>query len=177
MNRITPIALATGLALVAATPSSAGGILLCNEFGCRSIVEFPLPITVAFPPVVYMPANPPRKVIREGRRDYRGPGASFSANRPPIDQRGPPMRFGDQGYPSLAPPSPDAPTGSPGRSRAEVNAHAPVSRGAKVSRDGEAQREIEADILTFCGAPDHSAEPFCQKLGAYLAEHPEARPR
>jgi hypothetical protein len=177
MTRLAPFALATGLALVASAPANAGGILLCNEYGCRSIVEFPLPITVAIPPVVYMAPNPPRKVIREGYRDPRGPGGSFSANRPPIDQRGPPVRFQNQGAMGVAPPLADAPTGSPGRYRPEVNAQGAVSRGAKVSSDRQAQREIEADIQAFCGAPDHVAEPFCQKLGAYLAEHPEARPR
>lgn len=183
MTRLTPIALATlvlaalATLVLAATPASAGGILLCNEYGCRSQPYFTPPAPVVFPPAVYMAPNPPVKVIREGYRDPRGPGASFSANRPPIDQRGPPMRFQDQGAMGVAPPLADAPTGSPGRYRPEVNAQAPVSRGAKVSRDRQAQREIEADIQAFCGAPDHSAEPFCQKLGAYLAEHPEARPR
>jgi hypothetical protein len=177
MTRLAPIALATGLALVTGAPASAGGILVCNEYGCRSIVEFPLPVTVAIPPVIYMPANPPRKVIREGYRDPRGPGGSFSGNRAPIEQGRPPVRFEGPPLARLEPHPPNSPTGSPGRFRPEVNPRAPVSRGAKVSREAETQREIEADILTFCGAPDHSAEPFCQKLGAYLAEHPEARPR
>lgn len=174
-----------GLAALAAAsaapaPARAGGVLLCNEYGCRSSPYFPPPVVAVSPPVVYVPASPGpqrQEVFREGFGAYAMPGGIFYGDGPPIDQRGPPMRSGDFSRSPYSPPRQThqrAPYGLPGP---EVSARSPVSRGAKVSGDGKVQREIEADIMAFCGAPDHSAEPFCVKLGDYLATHPEARPQ
>jgi hypothetical protein len=56
---IAAILLAATTAIAAALPAHAGGVLLCNEYGCRSSPYFPPPIIAMFPPVVYMPPNPP----------------------------------------------------------------------------------------------------------------------
>ncbi len=167
-------------ASAAPAPARAGGVLLCNEFGCRSSPYFPPPVVAVSPPVVYVPASPGpqrQEVFREGFGAYAMPGGIFYGNRAPIDQRGPPVSFGGQGRVTLAPPLAGAPAGFPRSRGPEVSRRAPVSRGATVSGDGKIQREIEADIMAFCGAPDHVGEPFCVKLGDYLATHPEARPQ
>lgn len=56
---IAAILLAATTAIAAALPAHAGGVLLCNAYGCRSSPYFPPPIIAAFPPVVYMPPNRP----------------------------------------------------------------------------------------------------------------------
>jgi hypothetical protein len=48
----------------------------------------------------------------------------------------------------------------------------PPSRSASADPEGKA---IERDIMNFCDA--HPDEQFCGRLGAFLRNHPEARPR
>jgi hypothetical protein len=37
---------------ISCTGAHAGGILMCDQFHCRSVVEFPPPIILPFPPVL-----------------------------------------------------------------------------------------------------------------------------
>ena len=119
MTRTIAILIAT-TAIAAAVPANAGGVLLCNEFGCWSSPYFPPPMDAASSPVVYMPANPP---------------VVIPPPPPPTVER---------------PRQPEPPP----------------------QRDA-ASNEIEGDILAFCR--DHTDEPFCGKLTAYLERTGRAR--
>ena len=149
MNLLGLAAFAFG---IASGPVYGGGVLLCNEYGCRSSPYFPPPIVRVGPPVVYMPANPPEMI--SPRLRLPPPAGVTTA---PVRPAYPPAR--------VARPTAQSAPASPLRSRPDV----PVP-------DPEAA-EVQDGILAFCGQPDHSSEPFCVKLGDYLAKHPEARPR
>lgn len=89
---IAAILLAATTAIAAALPAHAGGVLLCNEYGCRSSPYFPPPIIAAFPPVVYMPPNPP----------VRSPPPPVYRGSPPAY---PEARNAPRGSPRSAPPA------------------------------------------------------------------------
>jgi hypothetical protein len=72
-----------GVIALSITSAHAGGILMCDQFHCRSVVEFPPPIvlTVPFPPVlstqrpVYQAPPPPVRYAqpRASRPDVQVP--------------------------------------------------------------------------------------------------------
>jgi hypothetical protein len=143
---IAAILLAATTAIAAALPAHAGGVLLCNEYGCRSSPYFPPPIIAAFPPVVYMPPNSP---VRPPPPPYVGPpGLPAPIYAPPVAAPRPPATLGRTVIRSPASP----PRASP-QATAEEN-------------------EIEGDILAFCR--DHADERFCGKLTDYLAKRGRA---
>ena len=142
---IAAILLAATTAIAAALPGDAGGVLLCNEYGCRSSPYFPPPIVAAFPPAIYMPANPPARSLPP---PYVGPPAPVYA-------------------PPVAAPRPPATLGRP------VAHGAPASPPRAAPRATAEENEIEGDILAFCR--DHADEPFCGKLHGYLERTGRAR--
>ena len=125
----------------------AGGVLLCNEFGCRSSPYFPPPIVSVAPPVVYMPANPP--VRRPPPPAYNGPPGPPAQVYAPNPNGGPAVRV--------------FPPGALGPRYTQPRRDPPPQRDAEAA-------EIEGDITAFCDA--HPDEPFCGKLGHYLRTHP-----
>jgi hypothetical protein len=158
------LALGVVAAAVMVLPANAGGILMCDQFHCRSVVEFPPPIVLAIPPVIstqrYLPPPPPPVVVSPPVRCRLWPRQPV----PPGCAMPDPPRYAN----SAPPPA--------RRSRPDVSVPPPEAEIAprEAPRDlGKA--EIETDILDFCD--NHPDERFCGKLGAYLRSHPEARPR
>jgi len=132
-------------------PAFGGGVLLCNEFGCRSSPYFPpIPIPTP-PPVIYNPAP------------HGGPARAYP---PVVVPRAivpiPPPTVWPQRQPDLTPSPPHV-----GR-----RSDPPPPPRERADPEGKA---IERDITAFCEA--HPDEGFCQRLDAFLRKHPEARPR
>ena len=152
---MNPFALAFTFFGLATAPAWGGGVLLCNEYGCRSTPYFPPPIVAIGPPAVYMPANPPTMAVP----CRLWPGERVPGCLAPY-QRGAPVRL----------PGQDATRqrGQPNYRTSEAPRPPPVS-------GPDPKAEIEADIMDFCDA--HPDERFCGKLGSYLRQHPEAAPR
>jgi hypothetical protein len=185
-------------AIGAASPADAGGVLLCNWLGCRSVVEFPRPVFVPYAPAVFMPPPgaeqafkpPPAPATVYGLNAPPAAGPMSGYGPPPPDGSGPPVRFGDRALSTLAGPPgrasgrPSPAYGQPG-SRALMGCHDIGCRGAKAppietrqrapqpGPDAMAEREgreIEGDIRAFCDR--NPSEPFCQKLTDYLRRNP-----
>jgi hypothetical protein len=154
-------------AAVAATVASiatahAGGVLLCNEYGCRSQPYFTPPIYAVGPPAVYMPANPP------------GPRPLPPAYNGPIGPPAPVYAPGPNGPVRVYPPGAlgAQPHANPRHaSRPDVQVPPPDGPSRK---DAEADA-IEQDITGFCDT--HPDEPFCGRLGEYLRKHPDRAPK
>jgi hypothetical protein len=126
--------------------ANAGGILMCDEFHCRSVVEFPPPI------FLQIPALPP--VLSTHRPIYTLPGPAPRLRSGPIDP--PPLA-------SVQPPPQR-------RSRPDVQVPPP---DARAETDAAEAKGIEDDIEGFCDkSPD---EPFCSRLGKWLREHPRVK--
>lgn len=154
-STVNPLALIATAAWIASGPAFGGGVLLCNEYGCRSSPYFPPPIISVGPPAVYVAPNPPqmntpRQMYQPRLRLWPGEVATPGYSGPPVSPAPPPARVA-RPYPNDAPARsrPDAPVPDP---RAD---------------------EIEGDILTFCR--EHPTEGFCTKLTDYLDKHGERR--
>ena len=142
-------ALLAAVACLACMPAWAGGVMLCNQFGCRSSPYFP-------PPIVY---TPPRAVFIPNSHgctqgiDVYPPGWDRNLPPPPGYRRN---------------PNPCPPVRSAEQIVEDAQRRAPAPR-QPAPKDAQAA-EIEGDIMKFCD--DHPDEPFCGKLGSYLRKHP-----
>jgi hypothetical protein len=123
---------------------------MCDQFHCRSVVEFPPPIILPFPPVLST-QRPVYYLPPDGTHPRLGPG-----ERPPGYSPGP------QPHAYATPPQELPPQR---RSRSNVEVPPP---------DADEAKGIETDIEAFCdGHPD---ETFCSRLGKWLRNHPRGRP-
>ena len=137
-----------------------GAILVCNELGCRSIVEYRPPIAVG-PPVIYMPPPGQEQRYPAAPPTYIPPLANvppaypvYDLDRPPIAQGRPPMRSpgvalvplpGRSGQRASGPPNGCGPT-RPGTVSRCVGGHRPSGReGYPVDSpsDGQGRPPIE----------------------------------
>jgi hypothetical protein len=164
-----------------------GGVLLCNEYGCRSSPYFPPVPVPTRPPAVYVPPSPGRDAppptsyepplhgyqpppVRRGRPPQGfeppppDPPEHHRSARPPKPAAKAPCYDGN-GQP-VEPTPPDCRTPAPpdraGRSAAEEKPPQSDSEGM----------QVQQDILQFCR--EHRDEQFCHRLEDWLAKHPES---
>jgi hypothetical protein len=172
-------AIAFGLSLV----HPAGGVLLCNQYGCRSSPYFPPPIIYTRPPVISTYRGPPPPPAVAFIPNSHGCTQGVDIYPPGWDRRLPPP----VGYRRNPVPCPGPTTDDLAAAQAQARGLPPPPRQAMAPRpsrpnvevpppDGVDQKsEIEGDIMAFCDKnPDES---FCGKLGTYLRQHPDRRPR
>jgi hypothetical protein len=141
--------IAIGLAVImASSAAQAGGFVVCGPgLGCVGMPYLRPPIVPIQRPIII-----PAPAARVPCRLWRGEPVPFGCAAPR-----------DVGPPSAPPPQyAQQPTR---RSRPNVEVPPP----------DDSKAEIEGDIMQFCDA--HPDERFCGKLGAYLRQHPDARPR
>jgi hypothetical protein len=145
---LAPIIAGIVFGALSAGPAPAGGVLLCDPWGCRSSPYFPPPIIAVQPPVVFLPPGP----------GPLPPGVDPSRLR--RDLPPPPLRPGAL-YPSPVPQAAPPP---------QLSHRLPAPPPALSKQEVQDQHEIEDGIMEFC---DHSPDtPFCGRLGSWLRTHP-----